>query len=744
MPQAPPSPVAQVSFKGLAHKWVNRCAPALVLLAITIMVNWKLALTNQYTWLDGSDLTRQIMPWFQEEAAQIRHGWLPLYDMHHWGGQSLIGQDQPGVLFPLNWALFLMREWHGRLALQFANWYYVAIHYLAALFCYGLARELRLTRFASICAGTSFGLSGMMSSITWPQMLNGGMWAPLILLFAIRALDGRRPFWNMAVAGCITGFSFLSGHHQLPSYTILAVGLLLLFVAVSRRIRYRTAALLSVFYMAFTILAGAPQLLPSYEYWSRALRWVGAANPVGLHDKVPYVVFDQFSVNPISILWFFYPGPFHGVMHFVGLAVVVLAALACIVGWRSRWVGPFLTLAIAGILFSMGKFSIFHGVLYSVLPFLDKSRNAGYGMFIADLALAVLAGFGVDLLLGERDRLLVELRRAGNVLLAVGGFLGAALLVREAVQGDKVFEDTAFAYVAMSALLLGSLLRAWQLQRIPERATMLCVLGLMLFEIGEITNRDLPHVEAGWPLLYELSRHEDLATALRAQPGLFRVDRNDQDIAYNFGDWYGVDEFRGYAGVTSNVFGMSGEPHAGALLGVKYLLSHEPHDSETEPLFRGQSGVNIYRIPDAFPRAWTVHAADRIANEEEARRHMNVPVEQLAAKTFLLGATPNLDVCAGKDAVEIKQSRGPQFAIQADMACKGMLIVGNTFFPGWRAEVDGHSAQVYEAYDFLEGVVVGPGHHRVRLWYRPVTFYWGVAMAALAVVGLVVLRRGGD
>jgi hypothetical protein len=728
-------------------QWTSRFAPALILFAITIAVNWKLALTNQYTWLDGNDLSRQILPWFQEEAAQIRHTRLPLYDMHHWGGQSLIGQDQPGVLFPLNWILFLMREWHGRLALQFANWYYVVIHYLAALFCYWLARDLQLSRFASICAGASFGVSGLMGSVSWPQMLNGGMWAPLILLFAIRALDRRRPYWNMGVAGCITGFSFFSGHHQLPTFTILAVGMLALYAAISGRVPYRTAALLGFIYIAFTILAGSPQLLPSYEYWTHGLRWVGAANPVGFHDRVPYAVFDQFSVNPISIFWLFYPGSFPAAMHYVGLTVVAFAVFACISGRRStrfptEWVGPFLALAVAAFLFSLGKYSVFHGVLYSILPFLDKSRNAAYGMFITDLALAVLAGFGVDLLLSERDRLQVALRRFGNVLLAAGAFLSAVLLVRGAVQGDKVFEDTAFAYVAISALLLGAVVRAWQLDRIPVRAAMLGILGLILFEIGAITNRDLPHIEGGWPWLYQLSRHADLAVALHAEPGLFRVQRNDQDITYNFGDWYGIDEDRGYAGVTSNVFVMSGEPHAGALLGVKYLLSHEPHDSETEPMFRGESGVNIYRIPDAFPRAWTVHAADSVSNEEQARQHMNVPLERLATRTFLIGPAPSLDVCSGKDTVRITESRKMEFFVDADMACKGMVVIGNTFFPGWRAEVDGQSAQVHEAYHFLDGVVVGSGHHRVRLWYHPVPFYWGVAMAALAVAGLVVLRRG--
>ena len=719
----------------------RRAAPALILFAATVAIHWKLTLTNQYTWLDGSDLTRQILPWFQVEAAEIRHLRLPLYDMHQWGGQSLIGQDQPGVLFPLNWLLFLSREWHGRLALQTLNWYFVLIHFLASLFCYLFVRDLGLSVFASLCAGMSFGLSGLMGNLTWPQMLNGGMWTPLVLLFTRRALDDARPMWNIALAGAVTGFAFYSGHHQLPTYTVLAVGTLLLFFVFARRIAVLRAAKLGALYVAFAILIGAPQLLPSFEYWTRALRWVGSANPVGFADKVPYIVFDQFSANPVGLFWLIYPGSFPNAMHYVGLTVVSLAIFAAATQWRNRWVPPMMVLAVAGALFSLGKYSLFHGLLYSAVPLVDKSRSAAYAMFVSDLALGVLAAFGIDALLRQRESLDAPLRRLGNWLLAGGGVLCLTLLVRMAVEGDKVLADIPFSYVVLTALLLGSTVRAWQLGRIPARGLVLAIAGLMLFEIGAIADRDAPHIEEGWNYLYQLSRHDDLAAALHAQPGLFRVEKNDDEITYNFGDWHAVDELRGYAGVTTNVFTMSGERNAGALLGVKYFLGREPHNSETTPMFQGQSGLNIYRVPGAFPRAWTVHAADRIANEAEARQHMNVDAGQLAARTFLLGAPPTLATCAPSDTLEVSETRDMQFVVDAQMACQGMVILGNTYFPGWRAEVDGHSVPIYQAYQFLQGVVVEGGHHRVRFRYRPVAFYWGLALAAAGIGGLLWLRR---
>src|SRR5271156_1816350 len=148
---------------------MSRIAAPLALFILTIGVYWKISLSGQYTWLNSPDHVNQILPWMQEEAVQFQAGRFPVWDMHHWGGQSLIGQDQPGVLYPLNWLLWIMPLSNGHISIQFANWYFVVMHFFATLFCYILARDLGLGRFASLCAGASFGLSGFIGNINWPQ-----------------------------------------------------------------------------------------------------------------------------------------------------------------------------------------------------------------------------------------------------------------------------------------------------------------------------------------------------------------------------------------------------------------------------------------------------------------------------------------------------------------------------------------------------------------------------------------------
>jgi len=54
--------------------------------------------------------------------------------------------------------------------------------------------------------------------------------------------------------------------------------------------------------------------------------------------------------------------------------------------------------------------------------------------------------------------------------------------------------------------------------------------------------------------------------------------------------------------------------------------------------------------------------------------------------------------------------------------------------------VDGKDGRVYEAYNFLQGVIVGPGYHQVELHYFPRTLWIGMFMAALGIGALFTLR----
>ncbi len=354
----------------LPHLLHKVAGPGL-LLVISILFHWKLVLTNQYTWLESGDIGSLILPWFQFQAGEW-HSWrFPLWDPNSWAGQPLFGQAQPGAAYPLNWLLFWMPLDHGWLRQDVLHWFYVLVHYLAGLTCYALCRELGRSRLASVLGGIVYSLAGYVASVDSPQMLHGAVWVPLVFLFLFRAMtapDGRGSL-SAVLAGFFLGITWLVGHHQMQVLLSIAVAIALI---AARRVR------LAVLVFGIVGLTSAFQTLPAAEYGRQAVRWVGAEEPQGLHETVPYNVHAQYSLKPISLIGIVVAGveqaPYGA---FCGVAAFSLAILGAILSWSERRVRWLAAIGLGGILFALGSNNVFHGMFYALVPLVEKVAGSG-------------------------------------------------------------------------------------------------------------------------------------------------------------------------------------------------------------------------------------------------------------------------------------------------------------------------------------------------------------------------------
>ena len=76
-----------------------------------------------------------------------------------------------------------------------------------------------------------------------------------------------------------------------------------------------------------------------------------------------------------------------------------------------------------------------------------------------------------------------------------------------------------------------------------------------------------------------------------------------------------------------------------------------------------------------------------------------------------------------------------------EMATPAVLVWSRTFFPAWRASVDGAPAPVVAAFGHLVGVPVPAGAHRVEVWWPPGPVVAGLLLAVLGLVITAVLGR---
>ncbi|PWU12654.1 MAG: hypothetical protein C5B51_00300 [Terriglobia bacterium] len=702
-----------------------------VLLVIVTGCFWKL-LTKQYTWADHPDMAYQVLPWYQFEAVSLHSGAFPLWDPHVWGGQPLVGQLQPGAAYPPNWLLFLLPLRDGHIQRVWLHGYFILTHFFAALFCYWLCRDLGRTVSASVFAGLAFGLGGVVGSIGWPQMLNGAIWIPLVLMFYLRVVRGQRPLASAALAGTFLGISFLSGHHQIPTYTSLMMAALWLIHIYQRRVRPLQPAAL---FVMFTALVSALQTLPGYEYGIRSIRWVGSQNPVSWGQYVPYIVHQQYSLPPLGIIGLALPTGDQNT--FIGIAVLTLALLGLTLEFGCDSVRLLGAICAGALLFAMGGFSVFHGIAYLLIPMVEKARTPAMAVVLAQFALSVLASYGIDALRRQ------EPGRWCTVSLIVIGILPwPVLAVLSSIRSEVSREYERYAVAAMVALALAAVLHARKSKRIAERTAIAILCTTAIFELGTVTGANFRHRETPGGFLQELEKNRDVVTFLRKEPQLVRLEIDPAAVPYNIGDWDGVDQFQAYlGGMTANLVPFEEDRLAGGklatmLFSLNYFVGRQPLRSGQSEIFKGTSGLKVYRNPEAFPRLWTVHHASSTTSQDLVARLRSA---NLRNEVFLTGSAPTLDLCNSADDVRVLQRSATRVALDAQMACRGMIVLSQTFFPGWEATVDGRHANLYEAYGAIQGVVVDGGAHEVEIRYRPVIVYWGALLTTLGLTAVLVL-----
>ena len=727
---------------GIADRVVrDRLGPAALLFLIVIGFFWKITLTSQFTFLESPDQANQVLPWQQLQAAAFHRGQFPAWDPYLWGGQSLIGQAQPGTAYPLNWILYSLPLKDGYMHRSYFHWYFALLHVLAAWFCYWLCRDLGRSRMASLLGGTAFALAGVVGTISWPQMLNGAIWAPLVLMFLLRAVRGERPVLSAALAGFFLGLSWLSGHHQIPIFVTLAMaGVWVFYLFREGKVNWNVLALAGVF-AVFLALTSALQVLPANEYGHLARRWVGAPEPLGWKEVVPYTVHQEHGLGIFTLFGLVVPGIHKEADPYIGLVILSLAVLGVALGWNDTRVRILSTLALGGLFLSLGHQNIFHGLLYAVLPMFEKARAPAMAAVVFNFGVAVLAAYGFD---GLREHHESPWPRRIALWLAWIGSVMLVLMLGVMMSKQLGFDyDDRIVLVAVLGLLLAALYLGYQKGSLGITSLCVCCLLLLMMDLGNSTGYAYVHrLDKNRAIhLNKFSENQEIMQWLRRQPGPFRIQVDSKEIPFNYGDWYGLDVYGGYvASLPESLIRLGTDNERIRMLyGVKYWIGRAPRSADQVDIFTGQSGLKVYESSKALPRVWSVHRAVAISSENQISPTMEDAGFDLRHAAFFLGETPKLSACAGEDQTTLVGSDFNSVVIQANMRCRGLVVLSDNYYPGWTATVDGQPARIWEAYTAIRGVEVDAGAHRIEMHYRPLTVRLGAFMLLLSVMGLAGL-----
>ena len=738
-------------------------AKSLALLLLAMMAfYWKIILSGQFSLLTNFETVTQAYSWFHFWVESVRHGTLPLWDPYAFAGRSYPGEMQTAAFYPLHLVLALFPfDRNGLLAPQLYHLYFVSVHVMAAWFMFAFIRELGLSRFSAIIAGLCFSIGGFVGRVLWPHMLESAIWLPIQFLFLLRALDAKTLFRGLAygaLSGLALGLSILAG----GLHIVMMQGLVLMTAIAYRTIQksgvvtaasprykmWKQPILILLVAVSIGLASGAIQLLPSMEYSARAMRWVNGGAVLPASQKIPYSnLVDSLSPRGLVSYLFFKTtnlGPGEVLSPYLGVFPLLLAIIGVWKCWGNLWVRYAAGLAFAAILFSLGSYSLLYGLVYAIVPFLWMAREASRFLYLAHFGLVILVAFGAETLFSR-----TEIPSSWKPLHKA--FLWLTVACAVALAASAVFplpewrSETMFSFIVIFlSYALWHYIRAGATGNVAR----FLVAALVLFDVSAFDSAAANKAEMARVEENHLDRLLSMRPAvqfLKSQPGLFRV-QVAAETPLNPGDAFDLQTLNGGAvTMPSNYFELQSKGMLALnLLNVRYFL--KPAATILPNPIYADSKWKIYPNPQAFPRAWLVHQTAVEASSEMLLSRLSTKASEPDHVGLLTAPLEMPLEPASADLAEdasVEQYSAHHIRLKVRAGSRGLLVLSEMYYPGWKVRVNGHPEKVYEVDGGLRGVIVPQGESRVTFEYVPRSVIIGGLLSILAFSAVLLLLISG-
>ncbi|MEK7270870.1 MAG: hypothetical protein AAB215_08035 [Planctomycetota bacterium] len=713
---------------------------------------------------------RDYMPYVLPDRAFLQEAWrrgdTALWNPNFYFGVPQVAVRGSPVFYPPAWPFRPFGSGRGTDA-------YHLLHLLLAYAgAYGLLRTLYCRTGVAIPLGLTYAFSGYLLSL--PDFAPWCAWIPISLALAIRAGEAPRLLPAAFLLGLSLACAFLAGGMEEVYVPLLAAPFAIAVRAPPGRERLRRALLGTLAAGAFAFALAAPHLLSLAEFLAgsdRAAAFAGdtasgwSSPPLQSLEAVFPFLFGR-TIPDRAFFGDFLLGPgepeFWNPSLYVGLLPLILAPFAF---RKDRRAGAFfLGLGLFSLVAAWGRHVPLHGWLRAVLPLFDHFRFPARMLVFTTISVIALAGLGAEACL--------ERGRRKPIVLAAVAVAAASLLLWAAAGSWLPHLPAVFGRTALVAALVAAAAAAAR-----GRALTMALSALAIVQVADVasSNRSVlpassPALQAREPLAVRAIRAADPAGGVEP----FRVYRIPPNIRYveyvpeakgpwasgyeaaraqdadtllgNVAEAYGLSLVHGFTAARSGRFDRLMKDYALgnpedflALAGARYILT--PLRAAPWPyprIFQSRpDDLRIYCLPLPGPRAFLVPRFKFVKGPAEAASEMAKPGFDPWAVAILEGEGGEAAVSGqGRPPVlpRIVRYRNGEVVVEISGGPGGVLVLSDSWAPGWRAEVDGTPAEIHPADVAFRGVVLPAGPHRVRFAYRPRSVLAGGGLAAAALL----------
>ena len=544
-----------------------------------------------------------------------------------------------------------------------------------------------------------------------------------------------------------------------------------------KRIGKETALVGAVFLCG--VLLALVQVLPSmqavgqsYRSDAQGLEWSMA------YQRVPYQVFELFwpsffsTTTSIPLFW-----KYENVSLYVGIIPLLLIPLTFLDGRRSqhrtasvRWLlitMPFVVLTFSGE-------TRLHDLLYLTVPLYGFFRASNNAWAVAMMGIAILSGISLDRLVAGKGRAVLP----GRVVAVGGGvvFASLVLLVPLALEFLAAKPANGFEHILgqIGQLLFWAVLivaGVLSLRSQPIAGAVLLIAVAFLDLSGQLgKNLFCNHGSVSPAVIFEDNRLiAELRLLVAGHHGPVRVRFAQGMPQYSVVEHYRLFTDKGHSVIETPqnqhvafLTGSPGHPFANIAYDVTYApipnrtpireLSVTAEEARRRVYANidgfGLAGrkagdqIFIYQNEDVYPRAYFVKELQVVV----APQDLEAAFSRTDMRTVAFVAQDDLPRAIPTGERDISENEVTNVAYEANAVTidvraphDGILVVSDTYLPGWRVFSEGTELTLFRVNGKFRGVLVPAGAKRLTFQYSAPGFKTGALVSSLTLCALVLL-----
>lgn len=749
-----------------------------------------LSILNFYDMIDAryvfvsTDLGYYFMPPKYLYTYVIKTFEIPLWNPHNFSGLPLMATLQPGVFYPPN-ILYLLLPFNIAW-----NWLIILHFTFSGISMFYLIRYIGGSKKAAFLSSIIFMLSGYLySNHCILSYFIAITWGPIIILFS-QKLSEAHGQKNIVILSFLFAIQFFAGAPEISLQTFLLICFFTFFPLkiCKEDVSFKSKIKNLFLFLMLSFLLTSIQLIPFYELKNLSIR----------NEGISYKDATIWSLGFCDLLQFFLAGfrdyhfdktfyllkqSYFKTLYF-GATPFIFSSIYFMTKDKRRFI--LIILIAFSLLLSFGKNTPIYKFIHYI-PIFNSIRYPVKFIFIFVFIITITTGLGFDKLnlLYQNKYNLIKIFYFIFTLYISCVTISFCLTL--------IYPDIILNYIESIKKCLpneeNSILNLFYLKRFLFFAAISgfiiilliyskikiiyfsIMIIILIFDLIFINFKSYSKIE--WSHFINTEKINELMFIKRNDPFekifitpdtynivLFSDIYTRTTFPFNFAPIFGYYNSDGYEALEIKKYNqfkkLLENPisaiHAKNLLdiaGIKYIISsmflNEQDIKKLDTIYLKYIDFNkkrifFYKNNQQTARIKLFYNAYFISDENEIIKNLYYQKHDLKKTLLISSKEDKIETYQeGNGEVKLISYKPNEVVLNATTDTDAFLYVSDTWYPGWRAYIDGRKTEIFRANLTFRAIKLPKGTHEVVFKYRPMSFYIGALLTLFGVLLSIAL-----